>query len=79
MEQHRHWWNGRWGRLARQDIFLRTDAGRWYVEERTGGAEGSSRHFEFATEEAAYDAVGGLLGELTGWRQHSPRLGDLGR
>lgn len=38
------WWNGTWGRLARQDLWLRRDkaTGRWDVWQRLGGAE--SRH-----------------------------------
>jgi hypothetical protein len=31
VEQRRHWWNGKWGKLARRDIYLRTDADVWWV------------------------------------------------
>ncbi|WP_326550925.1 hypothetical protein [Micromonospora sp. NBC_01813] len=71
VEQRKHWWNGSWGRLARRDVFLRTDADRWYVEARTGGAEGASRFTEYATEETAYDAVRHLLAGPGGWREVS--------
>ncbi len=35
-----HWWNGRWGRLARRDVWLHHDAGRWWLEAQSGGQEG---------------------------------------
>lgn len=71
MEQRKHWWNGSWGRLARRDVFLRTDADRWFVEARSGGAEGASRFTEYATEETAYDAVRHLLTGPGEWREVS--------
>ena len=37
----RHWWNGRWGRIARRDIYLRADGDRYVVEAREGGADGN--------------------------------------
>jgi hypothetical protein len=39
----RHWWNAKWGRLVRRDLYVRTDGRRWEVEARIGGAEGRSR------------------------------------
>ncbi|MFY1635577.1 hypothetical protein ACN27F_20270 [Solwaraspora sp. WMMB335] len=69
MEQRKHWWNGSWGRLARRDVFLRTDADKWFVEARSGGAEGTSRFAEYDDEEAAYDAVRRLLGGPGEWRE----------
>ncbi len=73
MEQRRHWWNGKWGRLARRDVLLRVDADRWHVEQRAGGAEGISRYFEYDTEDAAYDAVRALLTGSDAWRELTPR------
>jgi hypothetical protein len=73
VEQRKHWWNGKWGRLARRDVFLRTDGGRWYVEQRAGGAEGISRHYEYGDEDDAYEAVRGLLVGPDNWRELSPR------
>lgn len=73
MEQRKHWWNGKWGRLARRDVFLRADADRWFVEERAGGAEGVSRFHEFDSEDAAYEAVRGLLVGPDPWRELSTR------
>lgn len=73
MEQRKHWWNGKWGRLARRDIYLRTDADQWYVEQRAGGAEGVSRFYEFDREDEAYDLVQGLLTGPGTWRELSSR------
>lgn len=25
----RHWWNGTWGRLARRDVYIRTEGRSW--------------------------------------------------
>jgi hypothetical protein len=35
-----HWWNGKWGGLARCDVYLRMDGSRYTVEARAGGADG---------------------------------------
>ena len=71
MERRKHWWNGKWGRIGRRDVFLRTDADRWYVERREGGAEGTSRFYEFDREDAAYDTVHALLDGPDRWRELS--------
>jgi hypothetical protein len=73
MEQRKHWWNGKWGRLARKDVFLRVGGGRWQVEQRAGGAEGVSSFYDFDSEEAAYEAARALLDEDDGWRELSVR------
>jgi hypothetical protein len=69
MERRRHWWNGSWGRLGRRDIYLYEDGGQWWVEARTGGAEGRSRWFEHADQDSADDRVRGLLTEPGRWRE----------
>lgn len=69
MEKRKHFWNGRWGRLARVDIVLYEDAGRWIVEERTGGVEGRSVMTEFDNEDAALDRVRDLLAGTDDWRE----------
>lgn len=69
MEKRKHYWNGRWGRLARVDIVLYEDAGRWIVEERTGGVEGRSTMVEFDREDAALDHVRDLLAGTDPWRE----------
>jgi hypothetical protein len=47
MERRKHWWNARWGRLARRDLYLREDAGIWLVEDRVGGPDGKSQFQPF--------------------------------
>lgn len=69
MEKRKHFWNGRWGRLARVDIVLYEDAGRWVVEERTGGVEGRSTMVEFDREDEALDRVRDLLAGTADWRE----------
>jgi hypothetical protein len=69
MEQRKHWWNGKWGRLARRDVYLRADADQWFVEQRAGGAEGVSRFYEFDGEDEAYEAVRLMLDGPDDWRQ----------
>jgi hypothetical protein len=71
VEQRKHWWNGNWGRLARKDVYLRTDGDQWFVEQRAGGAEGRSRFFEFGSEDEAYDIVRALLVAPDDWRELS--------
>jgi hypothetical protein len=68
MEQRKHWWNGKWGRLARRDVYLRADADQWFVEQRAGGAEGVSRFYEYDSEDEAYEAVRALLSGPDEWR-----------
>jgi len=69
MERRKHWWNGTWGRLARRDVYLYEDGGRWWVESRQGGAEGRSRWFEHPDEDAALEQVRLLLDGPGSWRQ----------
>jgi hypothetical protein len=71
VEQRKHWWNGNWGRLARRDVYLRTDGDQWFVEQRAGGAEGMSRFFEFGSEDDAYEVVRALLAGSEDWRELS--------
>ena len=69
MEKRAHYWNGRWGRLARVDVVLHEDAGRWVVEHRVGGVEGRVTMAEFTGEEAARDRVRDLLAGGDDWRE----------
>lgn len=69
MEQRKHWWNGKWGRLARRDVYLRADADQWFVEQRAGGAEGVSPFYEFDSEDEAYEAIRALLAGPDEWRR----------
>jgi len=69
MEKRKHYWNGRWGRLARRDIVLFEDAGLWTVEVRVGGVEGRSQMIEYESEDAALDRVRDLLAGADDWRE----------
>jgi len=67
MEKRKHFWNGRWGRLARHDVLLYEDAGLWAVEHRVGGVEGRVRRQEFEQEDGALDHVRDLLDASDSW------------
>ena len=69
MDKRKHYWNGRWGNLARHDVLLYEDGGQWMVEERIGGVEGRSRWGEYDHEEAALDRVRDLLAGGDEWRE----------
>lgn len=69
MEKRKHFWNGRWGRLARVDVVLYEDAGRWIVEHRTGGVEGRTTMIEYDSEDVAHDRVRDLLAGVEEWRE----------
>jgi hypothetical protein len=45
----RHWWNRRWGRMARRDVYIRTDGVAFRLELREGGTDsgrGARRWFD---------------------------------
>ncbi len=69
MEKRKHYWNGRWGRLARVDVMLYEDAGSWTVEERIGGVEGRSTTAGYDREDDAFDRVRDLLAGADAWRE----------
>ena len=71
MERRKHYWNGKWGRLARRDILVFEDGGAWLVEAREGGADGKSRWFELPSEDVALDCVRDLitLSNMDSWRE----------
>jgi hypothetical protein len=71
MERRKHYWNSKWGRLARLDILVFEDAGFWLVEARDGGAEGKSRWFELPNEDVALDCVRDLMAVSgsEGWKE----------
>jgi len=69
MEKRKHFWNGRWGRIARHDLLLYEDGGQWLVEHRIGGAEGRSHWAQFDAEDPAFDRVRDLLGAADDWRE----------
>jgi hypothetical protein len=51
------WWNGKWGRLARRDIWLRETAAGWTVTAREGIDEHERRKTWPPTDEAAARAL----------------------
>src|SRR5258707_985688 len=67
----RQWWNGRWSRLARRDVFVRNAAdGRWQVELRRGGPEGRLRTLSFGSRQDAVEWIeSAVLDQETGWRE----------
>jgi hypothetical protein len=69
MEKRKHYWNGRWGRIARLDVLLYEDGGTWMVEHRRGGADGTSTWGEFNDPDAALDRVRDLLAGGDDWRE----------
>jgi hypothetical protein len=71
VERRKHYWNGKWGRLARRDILVFEDGGAWLVEAREGGADGKSRWFELPSEDLALDCVRDLitLSKMDSWRE----------
>jgi hypothetical protein len=55
------WWNGRWGRLGRRDIWLRRRT-VWEVEARHGETDdGKSQHWEFTNDDEALIMVNRLM------------------
>jgi hypothetical protein len=78
MEIVGRWWNGSWGRLSRQDVFLRAET-VWEVEARRGGAEGRSRTWRFHTQEEARAFVARCLEAGVGeWRELPAAPRDTG-
>lgn len=66
----RHWWNGRWARVARRDVYLWPADDGWRVEVRRGGPGGRLRLRTFATEcEALTWIAERVMGVEEGWRE----------
>ena len=87
MELVGRWWNGRFGRLARRDLWLKYDGdGHWKVEARQG--DGDSRvwcrwHDSEILARAEIGAMMARSGGADGWRDitdlyglESPQLRD---
>lgn len=72
-DQPRHWWNGRWGRAARRDVYLRSEGDRYVVEAREGGSDGITRTWQPPTEEHALLLIDELLDDQSGWRELTVR------
>ena len=69
MEKRRHYWNGRWGRLARHDVLVFENGGQWTVESRIGGVEGRTSFYQYDDEAGATTRVATLLSTGDGWRE----------
>jgi hypothetical protein len=63
------WWNGRWGRLGRRDVWLRRRT-VWEVEARQGESDGGkSQRWEFTDDEEALTMVNRLMASSPGeWK-----------
>jgi hypothetical protein len=68
------WWNKRWGRLARRDIWLKRDT-TWRVEARQGDGHSHVWTHDYPSEADARAAIAAMI-ERTGgdseWTQFTP-------
>jgi hypothetical protein len=67
VELRGRWWNGRFGRLARRDIWLLTNGTAWRVEARAGDGDAGKWQHDYADEERARSVVAAMM-ERTGGR-----------
>lgn len=64
------WWNGRYGRIARRDLWLLADESRYMVQARIGDSDAPVEKWQFACEPDARAKVDELIrtgGD--GWRE----------
>jgi hypothetical protein len=61
----RPWWNGKWGQLARRDIWLKRDQ-VWRVEARQGDGDSRVWSHEYPTEAEARAAVAEVMDRTGG-------------
>lgn len=69
-----HWWNGRWGRLARRDVWLKRDTatGQWWAEARQGDGDSKVWRSKPGSEDVAREELTMLqLRGSTDWRDLS--------
>jgi hypothetical protein len=71
VETRKHFWNGRWGSIARKDVLVRVDGDVWLVELRNGGVDGRSRFLDADSEDNAFDIARDLMIGTDGWRELS--------
>lgn len=55
------WWNGRWGTMARRDVWLKRDRDQWWVEARKGDGDAQVWRRQYADEASARQLVEELL------------------
>jgi hypothetical protein len=60
VELRGRWWNGRWGRLARRDIWLKLDV-TWRVEARKGDGDAGVWSRDYSSEEDARAAIAAMM------------------
>jgi hypothetical protein len=65
--QH-HWWNGG-VRLARRDVYVRTDGEAWEVEAQMGGPEGKSKVQQCPGQASAMILADAWRGPRWQWRK----------
>jgi hypothetical protein len=63
-----HWWNGS-VRLARRDVYVRTDGERWEVEAQMGGPEGQSKVQQCPGKASALILADAWRGPRWQWRK----------
>lgn len=71
-------WNGRWGKLARRDIWLYTDGARWFLRARQGDGDSKVWTHDYTTEDEARTVVEGMIARTGGtgeWRDITDAFG----
>jgi len=69
MELVGRWWNRKWERVARRDIWLTSDGRRWSVRARHGGDGGDEVAYEFDRDYQARAMVDRLKAAAPGeWK-----------
>jgi hypothetical protein len=63
-----HWWNGD-VRLARRDVYVRTDGDYWEVEAQMGGPEGKSKVQQCPGKASALILADAWRGSRWQWRK----------
>jgi hypothetical protein len=63
-----HWWNGD-VRLARRDVYVRTDGEHWEVEAQMGGPEGKSKVQQCPGKASALILADAWRGSRWQWRR----------
>jgi hypothetical protein len=77
VELRGRWWNGRWGRLARRDIWLKLDV-TWRVEARKGDGDSGVWSHDYSSEEDARAAIAAMM-DRTGGPGEWQDLTNVGR
>jgi hypothetical protein len=63
-----HWWNGD-VRVARRDVYVRTDGVAWEVEAQMGGPEGKSKVQQCPGRSSAMILADAWRGQRWHWRE----------